>query len=166
MLIAQKKKSINIFNAVAFNSKSHSSGGGTIKCENNIFTLSGSTSKGANFGLLYEVDNLKPNTPYTFRITRLSGSNVGADLRFYIFTSNPKLAFVQIVCSIYTREGEETAVGRYTFTEDQIAKGIHCGVYTTAVNGDATYDNCQVRADIVEGSFTKDTMPPFEPYED
>lgn len=156
-------KNSNVFNAVTYHK--YKIGGCLIEGKNNIFTLTGENVQGVAAGLTYPVENLKPNTTYTFRITRLSGSNKGADLRFYIFTGTSSLVYKNTACSIYTTTGEQTAVGRYTFKEEDLAKGIACGVYSYATSSTgATYDNCKVRADIIEGNYTAATMPPYSPY--
>ena len=155
-------KGVNIFNATK--QKTWTYKGITLKSENNIFIASGIGESSNNLGNYYSVEGIKPNTAYSFRLKLMEKNNSSGkcEARFYIYTEKPNLTYINYACAIWSLNGSE-AVGTFTFTEEQIAKGISCGVYfvfdTTSI-----FDNVTVRADIVEGTYTKDTMPPFEEY--
>ena len=155
-------KGVNIFNATT--QKTGVYKGITLKSENNIFIASGTGESSNNLGNYYSVEGIKPNTTYSFRLKLMEKNNSSGkcEARFYLYTEKPNLTYINYACAIWSLNGSE-AVGTFTFTEEQIAKGISCGVYfvfdTTSI-----FDNVTVRADIVEGTYTKDTMPPFEEY--
>jgi hypothetical protein len=163
MLMAQQKKSINIFNAVPI--KISGINGLTFTSQDNVFSVTGTATGSTPYGNIYIVNGLKPNVKYSFRLQLLNKNNSSGkfEARFYIFTRSPATYLVS-PCSIWSLNGSE-AVGTYTFTEEQIAKGIECGVYFN-YNTTSVFDNISVRADIIEGEYTKDTMPPYEPYEE
>ena len=155
-------KGVNIFNATT--QKIYTNNGITLKSENNLFIASGIPTANDGLGNYYSVEGIKPNITYSFRLKLMEKNNSSGKCegRFYMYTEKPNLTYISIACAIWNLKGNE-AVGTYTFTEEQVAKGIRCGVFfvfdTTSV-----FDNVTVRADIVEGDYTKDTMPPFEEY--
>ena len=154
-------KSPNIYNATTQKIGSHK--GITLKSGNNLFIASGIPTANDGLGNYYSVEGIKPNITYSFRLKLMEKNNSSGKCegRFYMYTEKPNLTYISIACAIWSLNGNE-AVGTYTFTEEQVAKGIRCGVYfvydTTSI-----FDNVTVRADIIEGSYTKDNFPEYRP---
>lgn len=155
-------RGINVFDGVGHQKTAWF--GVTLTRSNNIFTFNGeNTGSQCALGIPTNITrNLKPNTTYTCRLTKISGSFEKSDIRFYWFSGTSSLVYKGTVCSIYS-PSTNSVVGQIKFTEEDIAKGIHVGVYSY-IYSTAVHDNYSVRADIVEGSYTVDTFPNFEPY--
>ena len=155
-------RGINLFDAIKKRTKNVD--GLTLISENNVFTVNGVPIKQSVYGTTYMVENLKPNVPYTFRLTKISGGGIEGgsgfgQARFYVFQGLG--TFKYMVCYMGIN-GTET-VGTYTFTEEHLANSVYCGVYFT-YSTETEFDNFSVRADIVEGEYTLDTFPKYEPY--
>lgn len=154
-------RGINLFDAIKKDTKS--AHGLSLLSENNIFYIEGVPTQQSVNGILYKVDNLKPNVSYTFRLKKMSGGGITGgtgfgQARFYVCE---KFTYKKNVC--YMSINGTECVGTYTFTEEHISNGVYCGVYFN-YSTETEFDNYSVRADIVEGEYTLDTFPEYEPY--
>ena len=153
-------RGINIYNAVSKTSRVVENI--VITRQNNIFCINGTHNDRSTVnGILCNVANIKPDVTYSVRLKQISGEYKNAKVSFYCYTNSP-LTFKKVITSMQNNNIE--TVGTFTVTEEDLSKGIMMGVYFAELNENAEYLNCCIRADIVEGGYTKETFPDFEDY--
>lgn len=153
-------RGINLFNASGTNS--YQENGVSVVYNDNVYRANGEST--GTIGILGEhrkLVGIKPNTPYSVRLSKLSGNFENGEIRFYLFFLNP-LTYIKTVCGIWDTN-TSSAVGIMSFTEEEVDRGIVMGVYTSAKTG-TKYNDYVFSADIVSGEYTKDNFPKFERY--
>lgn len=152
-------KGYNVYNAISY--KSSTSYGVTVTCENNIFTVKGTSEIDATIIPIQIPIELLPNVTYTGRITKISGEYFPKSLSFYIYKKKPSLTWNAVFGSL-SSASTNASVGKKAFTTEEIDSELVGGL-CFAINAGQSVDYT-VRLDIIEGDYTRDTMPEYEPY--
>lgn len=148
-----RRKSLNI---ISFNNTTKTEYGITWANENGVITLNGTATAGLG---IWNNANAKTNlTPleidsYTFKISKLSGNGDFDTYGMIYYTTDGTTWNVFKQFNTYD-------VVNFTISEKWL--GYYCRVVCITDN---TYTNLKIGMMLVKGTYTTETMPPFEPYD-
>jgi hypothetical protein len=158
-------RGVNLYDARKVAEKK--SNGLTCSAINNIFTVNGTATIQQITGFnVFPKIRFKPNTTYSIRLKVISGDLGGNQIRIYVFKQiNDQGAVSYVDTLVSTWKSEGTFVNTKQFTEAQFGNydWLLVSPYINAYEG-KPINNIVFRVDIVEGSYTVDTFPEYEPY--
>lgn len=150
-------RGINLFNGMEYQTKTIT--GITVTCENNIFTIKGTATKGYVIVPLLMPVSLVSGGEYTGRISKIWGNAFPKSVSFNIY--NKRYSKVAVLCQSSSISDNDIK-GKYSFTEEEINGGLLGGINIVIDEGQSV--DCSVRLDIIKGDYTEQAMPDFEPY--
>ena len=134
--------------------------GVTFTSENGVISGIGTPTQSMTYSLATRSDTLylKPNVTYTVR-TRVITNTLTNQISTRVYTAKSN-TFVVNVGNVKTETTQ--TIGKFTLTEEQANEGISIQTASQWVNG--VYGEFELVLDLLEGSYTADTIPPYEPY--
>jgi hypothetical protein len=134
---------------------------------NSVVTLNGKANAVSNYSLnpIWRDVKFEAGKTYSGRLKMLSGTVVYGGVSIYVYQGGSYLATLG---QIDNATIGKVSVLKYTFTQEQIDKGITVRVgvrsMVSSTPREAEFENATFQMEIVEGNYTSTTFPDFEPY--